>query len=196
MPSRRTFLQAAAVAITTNVGAKSALAQTEARHWEIGHAVVDCSAAPAKTFATSVARFGVPLERYEGDIAPTWFDGVKPRLRSGRVAFAGLTSQGALFCLERWCWDFDMRVVLRIEHLLKSDGRFHHIPSQEIASQTMASLSNAGGDFGEQAAAALLGGYHYWRQTANLAPPRVENQSEIALVSWVIAPRDALAALA
>jgi hypothetical protein len=58
----------------------------------------------------------------EGDITALWYHDLYARLRTGPIAMAGLTLNGALFCLDVLARNHGMRVVFRQEHTQRLDG--------------------------------------------------------------------------
>lgn len=77
-------------------------------------------------FAEEIASLGVPVHAIRGDITALWFDDLDLRWRREPAAVAGLTTEAALFCLERLAWDHRLRVVFRAEHALKSSDCIEH----------------------------------------------------------------------
>jgi hypothetical protein len=70
---------------------------------------------------------GVPLSAIDGDVTDVWYKDLALRWRTGPAPIAGLTTVGALFCLERLAWDAGMRLHLRADHRCFADGRVEHL---------------------------------------------------------------------
>ena len=64
-------------------------------------------------FANGLAKRGVPVTRFRGDITDFWYRDLSLLWREHPVAIAGATTHGPLFCLERWAWDHGLRVTYR-----------------------------------------------------------------------------------
>ena len=75
----------------------------------------DTRFAASVAFARRAAARGLAVHAMAGDMTRFWYDDLYHRWRQGPAAIAGLTANGALFCLERLAWDQRMRVVYRNE---------------------------------------------------------------------------------
>jgi hypothetical protein len=64
-------------------------------------------------FANALAKRGVPVTSFDGDITDFWYRDLSLLWRQRPVAIAGATTHGPLFCLERWAWDHGLRVTYR-----------------------------------------------------------------------------------
>lgn len=67
----------------------------------------------AVTFANALAKRGVPVTRFRGDVTEFWYRDLSLLWRRHPLALAGATTHGPLFCLERWAWDHGLRVTYR-----------------------------------------------------------------------------------
>lgn len=76
----------------------------------------DTRFAASVELARRAAARGLAVHAMAGDMTSFWYDDLYHRWRQGPAAIAGLTAQGALFCLERLAWEQRMRVVHRVEH--------------------------------------------------------------------------------
>ena len=68
-----------------------------------------------------------PRAPYDGDVTPVWFHQLDPVWRQYPLAVAGLTTEGALFCLEQLAWDNGMRVAYRGFHEASPEGGVQHL---------------------------------------------------------------------
>ena len=66
-----------------------------------------------RTLENGLAKRGVPVTRFRGDITDFWYRDLSLLWRERPVAIAGATTHGPLFCLERWAWDHGLRVTYR-----------------------------------------------------------------------------------
>lgn len=195
MGTRRAFLQAtAAMTAATAAHAGSMFAPSlfnSAPVIPLYRVVVDGRFEESVAFAREAQGLGNAVSMTDGDVTRLWYEELEPRWRSGAAAIAGLTAHGPLFCLERWSWDHGMRVVLRIDHQRKRDGRVRHFVAAGGAIERLhRRLTAAGGDYPAVVARAV-----------NLCPqssyqvisPReviCEPADPEPLISWVIAARD------
>jgi hypothetical protein len=143
-------------------------------------------------FGDEAAVLGADTAGFRGDITDFWVRDLSRRWKREPVAIAGLTTHGALFCLERWGWDHGLRVVYRAEHLRQSDGLTGHTingPTKVVA-QVREALGGKGPWSAQlpramttcPAGKAVLTTEHV-TTTAQNGPPADE-----PLYSWVIAP--------
>ena len=121
MTTRRAFLQAALAAPLVPLSLRShataaplarivpALALSERLYTVVCDERFDGSVA----FANGLAKRGVPVTRFRGDITDFWYRDLSLLWRERPVAIAGATTHGPLFCLERWAWDHGLRVTYR-----------------------------------------------------------------------------------
>jgi hypothetical protein len=77
----------------------------------------------SRAFASRIEQLGTPVHPIEGDITALWYHDLYARWKAGPIAMAGLTLNGALFCLDVLARNHGMRVVFRSEHKQNSDGR-------------------------------------------------------------------------
>jgi hypothetical protein len=109
-------------------------------------AIFDERFSAASRFGRSMASQGAVTIGINGDVTRVWLDHLDPVWRSHIVpAVAGLTTQQALFCLERLCWDRHLRVIERIElgaAKTLSDERSELLVSWVIARRDASILSS------------------------------------------------------
>jgi len=70
---------------------------------------------------------GVASTVIAGDVTDVWFNDLDLRWRRTPAPIAGLTTVGALFCLERLAWDAGMRLHFRADHRCFADGHVEHV---------------------------------------------------------------------
>jgi hypothetical protein len=128
-----------------------------------------------------------------GDITDLWFHDLDARWKQSPAAIAGLTAQGALFCLERLAWDHGMRVVFRGDHRYLPDGSIEHaLTGPESVVRQAAGLRDEGDGWSARIAT-LVARFPEDRPVpakmtihARAAAPASAATEE--LISWVIAP--------
>lgn len=151
--------------------------------------VVDTRFEESIAFGEEAQRLGTTISTTQGDVTRLWYEELQPRWRQSPAAIAGLTAHGPLFCLERWAWDYGMRVVFRADHQRRSDGRIQHFVSRAEAQQPLArELALAGGTYPIEVARAV---HHCPRGSYQvISPSGVQCGAEDPepLISWAIAP--------
>jgi hypothetical protein len=136
MLSRRTFVQhgvtgsvTALVGGVTLIARASASAQVPATapppdavgapnddHLKLHLAIFDQRFTAGRQFASSNEARGIATRPIANDVTELWYSELQPLWKQRPVAIAGLTTYGALFCLERLAWDHGMRVLQRQQH--------------------------------------------------------------------------------
>ena len=76
--------------------------------------VAGAQSAPNPTKPKQAARNAVAATN--GDVTRVWYDDLHRRWRRAPVPIAGLTTYGALFCLEQLAIDHRMHVLFRVAH--------------------------------------------------------------------------------
>jgi hypothetical protein len=66
-------------------------------------------------FANCAAQAGAPTLGITGDVTSIWYSDLSERLKESPAAIAGVTLNGALFCLDALVRPYGMRVVYRSE---------------------------------------------------------------------------------
>jgi hypothetical protein len=89
--------------------------------------IVDGRFAVAHGLIDAARRRGVRPHLIDGDVTDLWYHDLALRWRTRPAPIAGLTTVGALFCLERLAWDAGMRLHWRAEHRCYGDGRVEHL---------------------------------------------------------------------
>ena len=199
MASRREFLQVGIAALALPISAHAALSpaadapEKTAPVSPLYKVVFDERFPASVAFGTEARRLGLPTHSIRGDITDLWFHDLDAQWKRKPVAVAGLTAQGALFCLERLAWDHGMRVVFRGDHLYLGDGAIEHVltGSERVVRQA-ASLRDDGDGWAARVAGlvARVPEGHSTPAKATIhgratAPASTEAED---LISWVIGP--------
>ncbi len=118
MTSRRQFLKAGLAASALQIAARADIGAAEppAATVSLYKVLYDTRFPASVAFARRAAARGLAVHAMAGDMTRFWYDDLYHRWRQGPAAIAGLTGEGALFCLERLAWEQRMRVVYRGEH--------------------------------------------------------------------------------
>lgn len=146
----------------------------------------------ARAFATRAGTLGLQTLGFDGDVTDLWYGDLDLRWREAPCAIAGMTGEGALFCLERLAWDRGLRVVSRVRHLRLEGGMVEHVlrtSRRALDGFRMRCVA----DSWEPAVAALVAtadGGSVARRDATVvsAPGTAQERWPEPLVSWVIAP--------
>jgi hypothetical protein len=88
--------------------------------------IVDTRFAVTQGLLDAARGRGLATRGIAGDVTDLWFNDLALRWRAGPAPIAGLTTVGALFCLERLAWDAGMRLRFRADHRCFTDGRVEH----------------------------------------------------------------------
>lgn len=88
--------------------------------------IVDTRFAVTHALLDAARSYGLATRAIDGDVTDLWFNDLALRWRAGPAPIAGLTTVGALFCLERLAWDAGMRLAFRADHRCFADGRVEH----------------------------------------------------------------------
>jgi hypothetical protein len=134
MTNRRQFLQtsvlasALPLAINGLIPSRDAVAGAEAgRHVALHKAIFDDRYAEGRLFARTMAGLGIPVYALQnGDVTDLWYEELDLLWRGRPAAIAGTTQFGPMFVLERFANERGMRVALRVEHQVGSDGKLTH----------------------------------------------------------------------
>lgn len=120
-------------------------------------AVIDADHLAAMAFAVRLSRHGIPtLAIRSGDVTDAWLKSVRPAWQHGRASIAGLTTPGALFCLEQFAQGHGLRVVFHAEHVLLRDGSVQHEVQRAAQRVSAASLHRADHRWPQHLADALI----------------------------------------
>jgi hypothetical protein len=203
MPSRREFIQAGIAASVVPIAfpiqdpVRAAVdAEVAAPHSHRPLRVVcDMRSRHSADVAQEAQLLGLTVVRTNGDITDFWFNDLAPLWKVSAVPIAGLTTQGPLFCLERFAWDHGLRVVFRGVHRFDESGHVEHTLTGCF--RTVASAHSAFmGDNWPFHIARLLNSCAAAPDTASTTVRSAlarEHAGDIddTLFSWVIAPKQA-----
>ena len=188
MMSRRNFCQATLIsAVAAELAVTPAGAETPV---EGGPSAIlfDRNIPQSQDFAGHLSASGRPAFGFATDPSHLWLEHLAAPMLSSPARIAGLTTQGALFCLERWGWEAGMRVMLRIDHVGLASGGWHHSLASRPDHPALAEMRAAGSGFGSVSARLVRSGSGAWTDSTHAAPPRIAGPAGEKLVSWVIAP--------
>lgn len=197
MQSRREILRgAAALPVLAAWPWAGGVSAAELPSLPIERFVFDVRFAEAGAVAEQIGARSVRLAPVADDLMTLWYDELDLAWRRAPMALAGVTLAEALFVLETFALDRAMHVVYRGEHGLVENGRIaHRFEGPKALVERLAPLAEPWEASLAEALTACPQG----------APPlaRAELSSEGAalslrdmpLVSWIIAPRAAVATL-
>ena len=197
MTNRRQFLEggiaASALPLTMSTALVAATPADDERAApvELYRVLYDTRFPASVAFARRAARNGHAVAATTGDVTRVWYDDLYHRWRMGPAAIAGLTSYGALFCLEQLAIDHRMRVVLRASHSIGAAGCARHAIEGPATVVPAAIDALSGGEWAAAMADVIT------QCTAERAPRRTAHVTSVAqasapaaetLYSWIIAP--------
>jgi hypothetical protein len=193
MPSRREFLQAGLAASAWPIAARADLAapQQAATAVPLYKVLYDTRFPASIEFARRAAGRGLAVHAMTGDMTRFWYDDLYHRWRKEPAAIAGLTAEGALFCLERLAWDQRMRVVYRGEHKSMAGSRIAHRfegPAQLLPAAAAATAASAWAAALADVVVECPGGRAKRVSLQPLTARAAGTRSSEVLFSWVIAP--------
>jgi hypothetical protein len=198
MTSRRDVLRSGvalpALSLAAAPFAKLAAAAADVPVLKLERFVFDVRFTEPGAVAQHIERLGVPLAPIADDLMTLWYDDLDLRWRKAPMALAGVTMAEALFVLETFALDRGMHVVYRGEHGLVENGRIQH----RVAGPTalVERLSALSSPWEEALAGALTECPLGAPKTARAEPVSAGNAlslRDMPLVSWIIAPRTAVA---
>jgi hypothetical protein len=155
--------------------------------------VFDARFPASVAFGTEARSLGLATHSIRGDITDLWFHDLDVQWKKSPAAVAGLTAQGAIFCLERLAWDHGMRVVFRGDHQYLPDGWIEHALAGPASVMHQASgLGDDGDDWGARLASLVArvpeGQCVPAEATLRTRAAASANAEPESLISWVIAP--------
>jgi hypothetical protein len=193
MPNRRDVLRSAATlpALTTLPFAN---AFAEDPVLELERFVFDVRFAESGAVAKELEQRGVHLAPIADDLMTLWYDELDLKWRQGPMALAGVTLAETLFVLETFALDRGMHVVYRGEHALVENGKITHRLAGPAA--LIGRLQPFSAPWERALAAALtscpLGAPETVRAVL-VSEGAALSLRDVPLVSWIIAPRAAVA---
>lgn len=163
-------------------------------------ALFDTRFPAAHAFARALAIRGVTLAPFDGDVTPVWFEQLDPVWRQYPLTVAGLTTEGALFCLEQLAWDNGMRVAYRGVHSASAEGGTDHVLEASVhRSRDVQGRLSGAQPWPAQVADIIanideaVSAFPSDAQNRSRATYRTRSRSDRTasrLVSWLIAPKN------
>lgn len=157
--------------------------------------IVDRRFAASRAFGRAAARAGVAVHTMSGDVTDVWYHDLGPTWRVQPLPVAGLTAEGAIFCLERLAWDAGMRVAFRGVHTLAGSGRVaHELEGSQPVLERVQQVQPFTRDWAEElsgitALCTAPGSASRARLSlTSVATAEEDAWTRVPLVSWVIAP--------
>ena len=172
----------------------SVLAATELPVLTLERFVYDVRFAEPGSVAEHVEQRGVRLAPIADDLMTLWYDELDLAWQKAPMALAGVTLLETLFVLETFALDRNMHVVYRGEHGLVENGRIEHRfagPAPLIER-----LQPLAAPWERSLAAALLAcplGTPEIARVESISDGAPLSLRDMPLVSWIIAPRAAVA---
>jgi hypothetical protein len=197
MLNRRDVLRSGAALPALSLAASpfaTASAATDSPVLTLERFVFDVRFAEPGAVAQRMEQRGVRLAPIADDLMTLWYDELDLAWRQAPMALAGVTLVETLFVLETFALDRNMHVVYRGEHGLVEDGRIRHrfagpAPLIErlepLAAPWESSLATA-------LLSCPLGAPEIARAEA-VSEGAALSLRDMPLVSWIIAPRSAVA---
>lgn len=198
--SRRNFVTGClATAGVAAAHAAGAAADAVVGHSAVRLALFDTRFPAAVAFSRTIARSGVALAPFHGDVTAVWFEQLDPLWRCESIRVAGMTTPSTLFCLEQLAWDQGLRLAFRGTHEPAPAGGVTHL--LEAAANRRQDLMSR---FSEERAWASQVAEHIASisEPVPAFPSRPEARSasrwrtapsrydcDTGLVSWLIAPK-------
>ena len=172
----------------------NALAAADGSVLTLERFIFDVRFAEPGTVAKVVEQHGVRLAPIADDLMTLWYDELDLAWRKAPMAVAGVTLVETLFVLETFALDRNMHVVYRGEHGLVENGRIEHRfagPAPLIER-----LQPLAAPWESSLAAALLAcplGAPEIVRAESVSDGAALSLRDMPLVSWIIAPRAAVA---
>lgn len=200
MTSRREVLQCGLALPGLSLAAISlplpAAAAGAAETLRLERFVYDVRFAESAAMGEHAARSGIAPAPIADDLMRIWYDDLDLHWRQQPMALAGITMAEALFVLETFALDRDMRVVYRGEHSVVEQGRMaHQLAGPTVLLEAVQPLPT---EWAAPLCAALAlcplgkppsGTAEYVTKPAGLS------LRDVPLQSWIIAPRAAVATM-
>jgi hypothetical protein len=196
MVGRRTVLKISATTVAVAIVEMPGLARNgipaQAEN-NFQRAVFDERFAECRAFAAEMDRLGVLTSAIRGNLAGLWYDDMRTDLRRRPAPIAGLTDRAALFCLEELTRDVNMRVIVRVDHVMdRSCDSNGHVDHATVGPRWLVSGARTlkpGPGFG-RSMARLFSRFDLNKPSDASAQKRTgpfAPENKTALVSWVIA---------
>jgi len=172
----------------------SALVAENASVLRLERFIFDVRFAEPGAVAKLMEQSGVSLAPIADDLMTLWYDELDLAWRKAPMALAGVTLPETLFVLETFALDRGMHVVFRGEHGLVENGRIEHRFAGPAA--LIERLQPLAAPWESALAAALLAcplGAPEITRAESVSDGAALSLRDMPLVSWIIAPRTAVA---
>lgn len=158
------------------------------------HTVVhEPAIATSVVFGVAAADRGWRTSATDGDITELWMRDLATVWEENPVPVAGLTSYAPLFCLERFGWDHDLRVVFRAEHRSRLDGSVEHRLAGPVSMLRAFGVAALGRQGDGACMASVLSRFPARPEASSTASfltrSGAADQVSNPLYTWLIAPR-------
>jgi hypothetical protein len=159
--------------------------------------VFDVRFAEPGAVAERMEQSGVRLAPIADDLMSLWYDDLDLAWRKAPMALAGVTLVETLFVLETFALDRSMHVVYRGEHGLVEEGRIEHrfAGPAALIDQLQPLVAPWEGTLAAALQSCPLGAPEIVRAEA-VSEGAALSLRDMPLVSWIIAPRSAVASKA
>jgi hypothetical protein len=175
----------------------SARAAAESPVLRLERFVFDVRFAEPGAVAQHIERLGVPLAPIADDLMTLWYDDLDLRWRKAPMALAGVTIAEALFVLETFALDRGMHVVYRGEHgLVENGGIKHRVVGPAALIDRLKPLPAAWENTLAAALTACPLGAPETARVELVSHGAALSLRDMPLLSWIIAPRAAVASRA
>jgi hypothetical protein len=156
--------------------------------------VFDVRFAESGAIAERVEQRGVRLAPIADDLMTLWYDELDLAWRKAPMALAGVTLVEALFVLETFALDRNMHVVYRGEHGLVENGRIEHrVAGPAALIERLQPLTTPWESVLAAALTACPLGTPEIARAELVSEGAALSLRDMPLVSWIIAPRTAVA---
>ena len=156
--------------------------------------IFDVRFAESGAIAEHVKRLGIRLSPVADDLMTLWYDELDLAWREKPMALAGVTLADALFVLETFALDRGMHVVYRGEHGLVEDGRItHRLAGPGPLLELLEPLPSDWESALAQALTECPLGAPRTARAELVSDGAALSLRDMPLVSWIIAPRTAVA---
>lgn len=184
--NRRTTLKLGATSLLGSLVTLSeqALANTSSKNLsQHSLALFDSRFDESIAFANTLKSKDAPIIDIAEGLSTLWYSQLRNQLMIERKVLIGLTDRRELFCLEELARDVGMKVSLRVDHLIHTNGLVEH----QINGLSLDHLGHEIG-FGEKMAE--LADISAFNQTVDILAQKLTGPyaplNKTALVTWII----------
>jgi hypothetical protein len=172
-------------------------ADSKTRRFTPAHFVFDERFTESTMVADFVTPRGVRMHAISDDLTALWYNHLDLAWKRAPVPVAGMTSEGALFYLERLAWKHRMRLIFRARHDIPANGTVRHELSGTPA--LLARFARSGTTQRQWARTLghcltrcepVVGKYP---KSKRVLKSEAKSERDIALVSWILAASNGVA---